>query len=216
MATITVSVDGSLERLIAAHGVRILDAANEAVVTTTEQVKLLQRQAVAQGLKGRAFQLIGANTYLDVRDGLGVVTGFTHSRWFRAPRGGKTVSGGAAARLNANDIMQKHVVGGGIFPQKPGKKFLYIPLGGAGRFARRARLNFRDKNVSLIPLARRRGFLVIDFGRSGKRKGGRGQPVAMLLDRVYLRRRVTFTSVESRGAKLLNDRFTIAMAKRAA
>ncbi|MCD6072267.1 MAG: hypothetical protein K0R61_2373 [Microvirga sp.] len=224
MTAITVSVDKDIVTLMAALGAKVRDAANEAVVNTTEQAKRRSQEAVAAALTPRAGNLIGSDSYLNNEAGEREVVGFTHSRWFRAPRGGKTV--GASSRLKANDVLALHASGGTILPANKG----WLRLSFMGRLLRRsdgAQLSYKDPDIDVIPITTKSGktaLLVVDRrggataprGMRGNKRPprARGKAIEILLKDVQIPQRIQMAPVVQYSERRLAENFIVSLAKR--
>jgi hypothetical protein len=225
MVTISVSVDRNGFRLIneLASGVRA--AANEAVVKTTEEAKRATKDAVSAGLKGRRVgNLIGSELYFEDENGELATVGYTHSRWFRAPKGGQTLGGGSGlspgARLKANDVLALHATGGTITPGE--KNWLRISkLGGV--LKRRARLDYRDPDIDVVPVMGRSGqtILLVFDRRGGQVNPGKkarrlknGKLIEILVPSVTIPQRIDMIPVVKHLENRLLDNVTTALAKR--
>lgn len=210
---------GDLGAIVRRLGGAVLNAANAAVKETVTYGVGQARATLAGALGRRASQTITSKVDIDRKAGPDTVFGFIHSRWFRLPRGG-----GTGGKLAAFDILARLEQGGGIIPQKG--RWLVLPIVARGALATgRAQINFKDPDLEFIPLAGRRGFLVVDMRggrlspvRSGKgrrplRARGRGTPILLLLDRVYLHRNFDLAPLRQALQPYLRDRFVVDLAK---
>lgn len=223
----------ALDRYLTQQATAFDEAADAAVIETTEALKEAGRQQIAGRLSSRAGNLFAARYYLKQRgaDGnLGTV-GYTHSRWWRRSASGQRV-----------DILAEYETGATIRPVR-GRR-IAIPLPAAGQFGlgisgRRSRISpeafERRTGLKLQPVQAKDGriFLVVDgrlnsAGQAAAFKGGRltktgrlksgaaSIPVFVLVPSATLPKRLDLAAIVDREQNNLGSRVLAEISRRTA
>lgn len=212
-----------LERYFAQQATAFDEAADAAVIETTEAIKAGARQQIGSRLSARAGNLLAASYFLKQRGqagNLGTV-GYTHSRWWRRSASGQRV-----------DILAEYETGATITPVR-GRR-IAIPLPAAGQFGvgiggKRSRISpeaFERRTglkLQAVQAADGRIFLVVDgrvnargqaaafkggqFTKTGRLKSGSASvPVFVLVPSATLPRRLDLAAVADREQANLGGR----------
>jgi hypothetical protein len=226
-----VDLDGSLAEVLKGVEGEIIDAANDAVAKTTDELKALGKQTVGSALGAKVGNTITARkyNYQDPEVGHGQIAGWFYSRWWRKAAGGKVLGStnsadvrGQKTPLAANDILFGHTQDLTIKAVKG--PYLLIPLI-ARRLLKRNRVDFRQPGVRMIPTNHHQGgkytfsgpgVLVVQGGgvRGGARKRNKGLPLALLRQSVFVRKHLDMHSVNEFAETRLAERVVLALAER--
>jgi hypothetical protein len=226
-----VDLDGSFAEALKGVEREIIDAANDAVVKTTDELKALGKQTVGSALGSKVGNTVTTRkyNYVDPDVGLGQVAGWFYSRWWRKAAGGKVLGSANSADvraqktpLAANDILFGHTQDLTIKAVKG--PYLLIPLI-ARRLLKRNPVDFRQPGVQMIPVNRHQGgkytfsgpgVLVVQGGgvRGGARKRNKGLPVALLRQSVFVRKHLDMGPVDAFAEQRLAERIVLALAER--
>jgi len=225
-----VDVDGSLMLVIKDVEKQIIDAGNDAVARTTDELKALAKQAVGSALGSKVGNTVTTRkyNYLDPAVGVAQVAGWFYSRWWRKAAGGVVGSANSAAvrgqkaPLAANDVLFGHTQDLTIRPAKS-DGWLLIPLI-ARRLLKRNPVQFGRAGVQMVPTGSHQGkyafsgsgVLVVQGGgvRGGARKRNKGLPVALLRRSVFVRHHLDLRPVSAFAETRLAERVVLALAER--
>lgn len=201
------ALEGRLDEYMAAEARGIRAGVLKAVTDTTIETKNLARAHVASRLGFRAGFLI---THVVYNNNGYDAAGLIYSRWKRSRPGGKFVNETSElfGRSRNTDILGAHAYGAVIEPRR--SKFLYIPLV-RGRLRRTQRRIFQQgigrDTVELVPFTDKHGNLAYIIRE--KRRRGQGPVIALLIQRVELKRSLNLDPIYRRAETSLARRLIV-------